>query len=74
MHMMGEVETGIPTHSGGYAGVLGTGEAPPLKRPHIRSLRGCFAAAETLGYHPQTLEAHAKASAATYARYIGTKL
>jgi len=30
--------------------------------------------AETLGYHPQTLEAHAKASAATYARYVGTKL
>jgi hypothetical protein len=30
--------------------------------------------AETLGYSPQTLEAHAKASAATYARYIATRL
>ena len=30
--------------------------------------------AETLGYSPQTLEAHARASAATYSRYIATRL
>jgi len=30
--------------------------------------------AETLGYSPQTLEAHAKASASTYSRYIATRL
>jgi len=30
--------------------------------------------AETLGYHPRTLEAHARASASTYARYIATRL
>ncbi|MEE6163401.1 MULTISPECIES: hypothetical protein [unclassified Mycolicibacterium] len=30
--------------------------------------------AETLGYHPQTLEAHARASASTYARYVATRL
>lgn len=30
--------------------------------------------AETLGYNPQTLEAHARSSAATYARYIATRL
>jgi hypothetical protein len=30
--------------------------------------------AETLGYNPQTLEAHAKASASTYSRYIATRL
>ena len=30
--------------------------------------------AETLGYSPQTLEAHARASASTYARYIATRL
>jgi hypothetical protein len=30
--------------------------------------------AETLGYSPQTLEAHARASASTYARYVATRL
>jgi hypothetical protein len=30
--------------------------------------------AETVGYSPQTLEAHARASASTYARYITTRL
>ncbi len=30
--------------------------------------------AEMLGYHPQTLEAHARASASTYGRYIATRL
>ncbi|STZ74180.1 Fis family transcriptional regulator [Mycolicibacterium fortuitum] len=30
--------------------------------------------AETLGYNPQTLEAHARASATTYARYMATRL
>lgn len=30
--------------------------------------------AETLGYSPQTLEAHARASASTYSRYIATRL
>jgi len=30
--------------------------------------------AETLGYNPQTLEAHARASASTYARYVATRL
>ena len=30
--------------------------------------------AETLGYSPQTLEAHARTSASTYARYIPTRL
>lgn len=30
--------------------------------------------AETLGYSPQTLEAHARASASTYARYIANRL
>jgi hypothetical protein len=30
--------------------------------------------AETLGYHPRTLETHAKASGSTYARYIATRL
>ncbi len=30
--------------------------------------------AETLGYSPQTLEAHARASASTYSRYIATLL
>lgn len=30
--------------------------------------------AETLGYSPQTLEVHARASASTYARYIATRL
>jgi integrase len=30
--------------------------------------------AETLGYSPQTLEAHARASTSTYARYIATRL
>jgi integrase len=30
--------------------------------------------AETLGYSPQTLEAHARASASTYVRYIATRL
>ncbi|SON58623.1 hypothetical protein MSIMFI_00101 [Mycobacterium simulans] len=30
--------------------------------------------AETLGYRPQTLEAHARASASTYARYVATRL
>jgi integrase len=30
--------------------------------------------AETLGYSPQTLEADARASASTYARYIATRL
>ena len=29
---------------------------------------------ETLGYRPQTLEAHARASASTYARYVATRL
>jgi integrase len=30
--------------------------------------------AETLGYSPQTLEAHARASGSTYARYVATRL
>jgi hypothetical protein len=30
--------------------------------------------AETLGYSPQTLEAHARASASTYARHVATRL
>jgi integrase len=30
--------------------------------------------AETLGYSPQTLESHARASASTYARYVATRL
>jgi len=30
--------------------------------------------AETLGYSPETLEAHARASASTYSRYIATRL
>jgi len=30
--------------------------------------------AETLGYSPQTLEAHGRASASTYARYVATRL
>jgi hypothetical protein len=30
--------------------------------------------AETLGYSPQTLEAHSRASGSTYARYIATRL
>ena len=30
--------------------------------------------AETLGYSPETLEAHARASASTYARYVATRL
>jgi hypothetical protein len=30
--------------------------------------------AETLGYSPQTLEAHARASGSTYSRYIATRL
>jgi hypothetical protein len=30
--------------------------------------------AETLGYRPGTLEAHARASASTYARYVATRL
>jgi hypothetical protein len=30
--------------------------------------------AETLGYSPQTLEAHARASASTYARYVAARL
>jgi hypothetical protein len=30
--------------------------------------------AETLGYSPQTLEAHARASASTYARYVATRI
>jgi len=30
--------------------------------------------AEALGYNPQTLEAHARASASTYSRYIATRL
>lgn len=30
--------------------------------------------AETLGYSPQTLDAHARASASTYSRYIATRL
>jgi integrase len=30
--------------------------------------------AETLGYSPQTLEAHARASASTYSRYIATRI
>jgi integrase len=30
--------------------------------------------AETLGYSPQTLEAHARASASTYARYVASRL
>ena len=30
--------------------------------------------AETLGYSPQTLDAHARASASTYARYVATRL
>ena len=30
--------------------------------------------AETLGYSPQTLEAHARASASTYSRYVATRL
>jgi integrase len=30
--------------------------------------------AETLGYSPQTLEMHARASASTYARYVATRL
>jgi hypothetical protein len=30
--------------------------------------------AETLGYSPQTLEMHARASASTYSRYLATRL
>jgi hypothetical protein len=30
--------------------------------------------AETLGYSPQTLEAHARASASTYSRYVASCL
>lgn len=30
--------------------------------------------AETLGYSPQTLEAHARASGSTFARYVATRL
>jgi hypothetical protein len=30
--------------------------------------------AETLGYSPQTLEAHARASASTYSRYVASRL
>jgi hypothetical protein len=30
--------------------------------------------AETLGYSPQTLEAHARASTSTYSRYVASRL
>jgi hypothetical protein len=64
-----------PTHLRDYLRpVLATLEARLGTRNELTQTTPIAIFAETLGYSPQTLEARARASASTYARYVATRL
>ena len=63
-----------PTHVRNHLRPILAARNTPRQTEELTRTRPIAILADTLGYSPQTLEAHARASASTYARYVATRL